>query len=115
MTSSRLSVPVAALAGLLSVLAGLAMGHLVGGLISSGASPFLAVGATAIDLTPSWLKDFAIRSFGSYDKIVLLVVMAVVTGVIGLAAGLASRRSPTPGLGVIAVLGVLASAAVLSR
>jgi DMSO/TMAO reductase YedYZ molybdopterin-dependent catalytic subunit len=115
MTSSRLSVPVAALAGLLSMLAGLATGHLGGGLISPGASPFLAVGATAIDLTPSWLKDFAVRNFGSYDKIVLLLVMAVVTGVIGLAAGLASRRSPTPGLGVIAVLGVLASAAVLSR
>src|SRR5215470_11252007 len=113
MTSSRLSIPVAALVGLLSVAAGLATGQLVAGLISPGASPFLAVGAAAIDLTPSWLKDFAVRAFGSYDKIVLLVGMAVVLAVLGLAAGLVSRRSATPGLGLIAVLGVLAGAAAL--
>jgi hypothetical protein len=45
MTSSRLSVSVAALVGLLPMAAGLAMGHLVGGLVSSIASPFLAVDA----------------------------------------------------------------------
>lgn len=115
MTSSRLSGPVAALAGLLSVAAGLAAGHLVGGLISPSASPFLAVGNSAIDLTPAFLKDFAIREFGSYDKLVLLGGMAVVIGVIGLAIGLASRRSRTPGLMLIVVLGVLAGVAVLSR
>ncbi|HET9255873.1 MAG TPA: molybdopterin-dependent oxidoreductase [Pseudonocardiaceae bacterium] len=115
MTSDRLPVPVAALAGLLSVAAGLATGHLLGGFISPGASAFLAVGAAAIDLTPSWLKDFAVRAFGSYDKIVLLGGMAVVLAVLGLAAGLVSRRSATPGLWLLAVLGVLAGAAVISR
>jgi hypothetical protein len=69
--TSRLSVPVAALFGVLSMIAGLAVGHLVGGLISPMSSPFLAVGATAIDLTPMWLKDFAVGTFGSYDKVVL--------------------------------------------
>ncbi len=115
MTSTRLSVPVAALVGLLPMAAGLATGHLVGGLISPTASPFVAVGSSAIDLTPTWLKDFAVRSFGSYDKLVLLSGMAVVIGVIGLAAGLASRRSRTPGLVLIVVLGALAGVAVLSR
>lgn len=115
MTSSRLSGPVAALAGLLSVAAGLAAGHLVGGLISPTASPFLAVGNSAIDLTPAWLKDFAVREFGSYDKLVLLAGMAVVVGLIGLVAGLVSRRSRTPGLVLIVVLGIVANAAVLSR
>lgn len=43
--SSRLSVPVAALVGLLSMVAGLAVGHLVGGFISPTASPFFAVSA----------------------------------------------------------------------
>ncbi|MGH3695643.1 MAG: molybdopterin-dependent oxidoreductase [Pseudonocardiaceae bacterium] len=115
MTSTRLSVPVAAMVGLLAMAAGLATGHLVGGLISPSASPFVAVGATAIDLTPTWLKDFAVRSFGSYDKLVLLSGMALVIGLIGVAAGLVSRRSRTPGLMLIIVLGVLAAAAVLSR
>ncbi|MGH3590292.1 MAG: molybdopterin-dependent oxidoreductase, partial [Pseudonocardiaceae bacterium] len=105
----------AGLVGLLSMVAGLAIGHLVGGFISPTASPFLAVGASAIDLTPLWLKDFAVRTFGSYDKVVLLSGMAVVIGLVGVVAGLISRRSRIPGLVLIVVLGVVASFAVLSR
>ena len=114
-TPSRLSVPVAAVVGLLSMVAGLAAGHLVGGVISPNASPFLAVGGSAIDLTPLWLKDFAVRTFGSYDKVVLLSGMAVVIGLVGVVAGVLSRRSRTPGLVVFVVLGVVAGVAVLSR
>lgn len=113
--TSRLSVPVAALVGVLSMVAGLAVGHLVGGLISPSSSPFLAVGGTAIDFTPLWLKDFAVSSFGSYDKVVLLSGMAVVIGLVGVAAGLLSRRSRTPGLVLLVVLGVIATLAVLTR
>jgi DMSO/TMAO reductase YedYZ molybdopterin-dependent catalytic subunit len=113
--SPRLSAPVAALVGLLSMAAGLATGHLVGGFLSPTASPFLAVGASAIDLTPLWLKDFAVRAFGSYDKVVLLSGMAAVVGLVAVVAGLISRRSRTPGLVLIVVLGVVASVAVLSR
>ncbi|MFY9808077.1 MAG: molybdopterin-dependent oxidoreductase [Pseudonocardiaceae bacterium] len=113
--SSRLSALVAGLIGLLSMAAGLATGHLVGGFISPTASPFLAVGASAIDLTPLWLKDFAVRAFGTYDKVVLLSGMAAVIGLVGVVAGLISRRSRTPGLVLIVVLGVVASVAVLSR
>ncbi|HJT04692.1 MAG TPA: molybdopterin-binding protein, partial [Pseudonocardiaceae bacterium] len=119
MTSTRLrapmAAPVAAAAGLLSMAAGLAVGHLVGALISPSASPLLAVGATAIDLTPTWLKDFAVRTFGTYDKVVLLSGMAVVIAVVGVVAGLISRRSRTPGLVLIVVLGVIADVAVLTR
>ncbi len=112
---SRLSAPVAALIGLLSMVAGLAVGHLVGGFISPSSSPFLAVGGAAIDLTPTWLKDFAVRTFGSYDKVVLLSGMAVVIGLFGVAAGMLSRRSRLPGLVLIVVLGVVATVAVLTR
>ncbi len=115
MTSSRLSVPVAALVGVLSVAAGLALGHLVGGLVSPTASPFFAVGHTAIALTPSWLKDFAVRTFGVHAKTVLLLGMAVVIGLFGVAAGALSRRSRTPGLVLIVALGMVAIAAVLTR
>ena len=47
MTSFRLSVPVAALVGLLPMVTGLATGHLVGGLVSPTSLPFLAVGASS--------------------------------------------------------------------
>ncbi len=111
----RLSAPVAALVGLLSVAAGLGVGHLVAGLVSPTASPFLAVGSTAIDLTPIGLKDFAVRSFGTYDKTVLLMGMAVVIALVGVATGLVSRRSRVPGLIVILLLGAVSVAAVMTR
>jgi DMSO/TMAO reductase YedYZ molybdopterin-dependent catalytic subunit len=113
--TSRLSVPVAALIGLLAVVGGLAVGQLVGGFLSPSSSPFLAVGGTAIDFTPLWLKDFAVRTFGSYDKDILLSGMAVVIGLVGVAAGVLSRRSRGPGLVLLVVLGVVATLAVLTR
>jgi hypothetical protein len=88
---------------------------LVGGFITPSSSPFLAVGGTAIDLTPIWLKDFAVRTFGSYDNVVLLLGMAVMIGLIGVTAGLLSRRSRTPGLMLFVVLGIVATVAVLTR
>ncbi|GGU42915.1 molybdopterin-dependent oxidoreductase [Lentzea flava] len=103
------------LLGLVSVAAALAAGHLVAGLVSPLASPFLAVGNTAIDLTPHPVKDFAIRAFGENDKLVLLGGMAVVLAVLGAVAGLVSRRSPWPGTALAAVLGLLGIAAVLAR
>jgi DMSO/TMAO reductase YedYZ molybdopterin-dependent catalytic subunit len=114
-TMPRLSAPVAGSVGLLSMAAGLGTGHLVGELISPTASPFLAVGGSAIDLTPIWLKDFAVRSFGTNDKVVLLLGMAVVITVVGAVAGMLSRYSPTRGLVLMACLGVVATVAVLSR
>jgi hypothetical protein len=109
------SVSLAGLVGLLSIATGLGTGHLVGELILPTASPFLAVGASAIDLTPTGLKDFAVRSFGTYDKVVLLLGMAVVIALAGLVAGLLSRRSSTGGLIMIVCLGAIATVAMLSR
>jgi DMSO/TMAO reductase YedYZ molybdopterin-dependent catalytic subunit len=114
-SASSIAAVVAATAGLLSMAAGLALGHLVGVLISPTASPFLAVGSSAVDLAPAWLKDFAVSTFGSYDKIVLLAGMAVVIAMIGVIAGLISRRTAVPGLMLFGVLGLIAGIAVGSR
>ena len=77
--------------GLLSAGVAIAVAHLVAGFVGREASPVIAVGSTAIDLTPEWLKSFAIRTFGSNDKTVLLigigVVLAVVAAVLGMALG----------------------------
>ncbi|ANZ43129.1 molybdopterin-binding protein [Lentzea guizhouensis] len=100
---------------MVSVAAALAAGHLVAALVNPLASPFLAVGNTAIDLTPHPVKDFAIRTFGENDKLVLLAGMAVVLAGLGVLAGLLSRRSPWPGMALAALLGLLGVAAVLAR
>ncbi|WP_447004629.1 molybdopterin-dependent oxidoreductase [Saccharothrix isguenensis] len=94
----------AALVGILGVAAALAAGHLVAGLVGPSASPFLAVGNTAIDFTPSAVKDFAIRAFGTADKLVLLLGMAVVVGLLGAVAVLYR-----PDLGRLGVLAPVAS------
>ncbi|GAB2824238.1 molybdopterin-dependent oxidoreductase [Lentzea nigeriaca] len=105
----------AALVGLLAIIAALAAGHLVAAFVGLSASPYLAVGNAAIDLTPSWLKEFAVSTFGTADKLVLLTGMAVVLAGVGVAAGLASRKSPTPGTVVAVVLGLVGVVAVLNR
>ncbi|KAA9155425.1 molybdopterin-dependent oxidoreductase [Amycolatopsis acidicola] len=100
---------------MLALVAALAAGHLVAAFISVNASPYLAVGNGAIDLTPVWLKEFAVRSFGTHDKLVLLSGMAAVLVVAAAVAGLVSRHSPWPGTLVIGVFGLVGLFAVYER
>lgn len=113
--STRLPSAVAALVGVLGMGAALAVGHLVAGVLTANASPFLAVGNTAIDLAPAPVKDFAIRTFGTHDKLVLIGGMAIVLLGFAVIAGLLSRRVPWPGTVLAVALGGLAVAAVLTR
>ncbi|WP_051791640.1 molybdopterin-dependent oxidoreductase [Amycolatopsis jejuensis] len=113
MTTTRR--PAAALCGVLALLAALAAGQLVAALINGNASPYLAVGNSAIDLTPLPVKDFAVRTFGTYDKAVLLGGMAVLLLLVAAAAGLLSRRSPWPGVVIVAGFGLVGGVAVYSR
>jgi len=115
MDTARLTRSTAILVGLLSGAVALGVGHLVAGLVGLSASPYLAVGNTAIDYTPTALKDFAVRTFGTYDKVVLLGGMAAVILVFVAVAGVLSRRRPTPGMVLIGVLGVIGMLAIFKR
>ena len=119
--SGRITAPQAALAGLLAgaltvgaaeLLAALLVRFGVGG---GQASPVVAVGDAFVDRTPGWLKDVAIRTFGSNDKVVLLASVGVVLAVLAVVAGLAARRRLEAGIGVVVLLGVVAAAAVATR
>ncbi|WP_246257512.1 molybdopterin-dependent oxidoreductase [Amycolatopsis anabasis] len=114
-TRPRLAARPAALIGVLALLAALAAGHLVAGFVGPNASPYLAVGNSAIDVTPSWLKDFAVSTFGTHDKVVLLLGMAVVLLGLAVLAGLLSRRSHLPGLVLVAVFGAVGVLAAYDR
>ncbi|WP_328610701.1 molybdopterin-dependent oxidoreductase [Amycolatopsis sp. NBC_00345] len=111
----RLRLPSAGLCGVLALVAALAAGHLVAGFISINASPYLAVGNGAIDLTPVELKDFAVRTFGTYDKVVLLGGMAAVMVVVSALAGVVSARSRWPGVVIVALFGLVGGFAVFER
>ncbi len=95
---------------MLALAAGLAAAELVAGALARGTTPFVAVGETFIDMTPGWLKDFAIEWFGTADKAVLLGGMAVVLVALGVGVGVLSERRP--GAGHLAALALLAVAGI---
>jgi DMSO/TMAO reductase YedYZ molybdopterin-dependent catalytic subunit len=104
-----------ALMGVLVLAVSLGVGQVVAATISGLSSPLLAVGETAIDATPEWLKSFAIRTFGSHDKGALLVGIVVVLGMLSAAIGIASRRYPWVGYAGLIALTALGIAAALGR
>lgn len=101
--------------GVLATLVGIGLAHLAAGLTDPASSPVLAVGSAVIDLTPTPMKEWAIRQFGSADKAIL--VGSVMAGVLLLAAlaGVLARRSLVAGAGLLAVLVLVAGGAVLTR
>ncbi len=105
----------AALTGLLAAGTAIAVGHLVAVLVAPAASPFLAVGSTFIDLTPEWLKSFAIQTFGSNDKTALLAGIGLVLAAVAIAIGLIGRRWPRVAMAAVAGLGVVGGVAALLR
>ncbi len=78
-------------------------------------SAILALGGAFIDRTPSWLKDFAVATFGVHDKIALLASMAVVLVLAAAVAGVVAARSIRAGVLLVLLLVAVASAAVWSR
>jgi DMSO/TMAO reductase YedYZ molybdopterin-dependent catalytic subunit len=96
------------------VTAGVTLGvaHLVAGWVDAAASPVITVGEAAIDSSPTWLKSFAIRSFGANDKQVLLLGIGLVIAAAAIAIGNAALRRPRSGwigLAILAGVGVLAA------
>jgi DMSO/TMAO reductase YedYZ molybdopterin-dependent catalytic subunit len=74
--------------------------------------PIVAVGNRFIDATPKWLKKFAISTFGTADKAVLLFGIALVLIAAAVAVGrMAAKRFRAAAIGcaVLAVLGVIAA------
>jgi DMSO/TMAO reductase YedYZ molybdopterin-dependent catalytic subunit len=101
------------LAGVLTGAVALGVAELTAAITGPRGAPVIAVGETAINLTPVPVKDFAIAYFGSHDKealisgiVVLLIAFAALIGVLAvrrMAYGLA-------GLAIFAGVGVAAAA-----
>ena len=100
------------LAGLLTGAVALGVAELTAAVTGPRGAPVVAVGETAINLTPVPVKEFAIAHFGSHDKVALiagiLVLLAAFAALIGV---LAARRLAygLAALGVFAAVGVAAA------
>ncbi|WP_053205289.1 molybdopterin-dependent oxidoreductase [Jiangella muralis] len=104
-----------ALAGVVALGLGLAVAEIVAGALGRAETPVVAVGEEFIDHTPGWLKDFAVETFGTNDKTVLLAGMGVVLVLLGAVIGLLTARSRGIGLLAATVLLVIAGLAVNAR
>ncbi|WP_368499814.1 molybdopterin-dependent oxidoreductase [Herbiconiux sp. A18JL235] len=105
----------AAVAGVVSAGALLAVAEAVALLTGRDGGPLLAVGSFVIDIVPRWAKEFAIETFGENDKLFLLLSLGVAVVIAAAIAGLLQLVRPPLGLVLVALAGALAVAAVVTR
>jgi DMSO/TMAO reductase YedYZ molybdopterin-dependent catalytic subunit len=101
--------------GLLAAVAGLSTAHLIAQFFAPNSSPVIAVGGAAIDAAPTPLKEWAIREFGTNDKLILLSGIAFVLALLAIAIGVLACRNFRIGAAAMTVLGVVAGTAALNR
>ncbi|MEU3241550.1 molybdopterin-dependent oxidoreductase [Streptomyces sp. NPDC006875] len=105
----------AALSGLLAGYAALAFAELVSAFVRPEAGPVVAVGSAAIDRTPTPVKDWAIRHFGTDDKLVLQLGILAALAALAILLGLLAKAHRRTGAAGVLVFGVVGAAAALSR
>lgn len=101
--------------GVLATLAAVGLAHAVAAVLNPASSPVLAVGSAVIDLTPTPMKEWAIRTFGSADKPIL--IGSVLAGVLLFSAfaGAMARTRFRLGAGLLLAQVGVAAIAVLTR
>ncbi|MBX6384621.1 MAG: molybdopterin-dependent oxidoreductase [Microbispora sp.] len=105
----------AAVTGIVAGAVALGAAQIVAGLIDPGAAPVVAVGGVVVDATPGGVKEWAIGTFGSADKPVLLGGIVVVLALVAAGLGLLARRRAAHGTLGLALFGLVGAAAALSR
>jgi DMSO/TMAO reductase YedYZ molybdopterin-dependent catalytic subunit len=104
-----------AMAGVAAAAVALGVTQLFAVFLGPEADARIAVGSAVIDLTPGPVKEWAIQTFGTADKLVLSVlVVAVIAAIAAVTAQYETRRVPV-GSATIVLAGVAGCAAVLSR
>ena len=110
-----------AAAGLVAVGVAIAVAELLSALgrwftwFGEPSSPLTSLANGFIELTPGWLKNWAVGVFGVHDKTALAIGMGVVLLALAATLGWFWSRSRALGGAVLAVLCVIVMAAVLTR
>src|ERR1700756_3822231 len=103
------------IAGVAAASVSLGVAQLVGIPFGARADARAAIGSVAVDLTPGPIKEWAIQTLGSLDKLFVAVVVLVVIATIAAIAGTVETRRRPLGSAVIGAAGVIGCIAVLSR
>ncbi|MEU1706186.1 sulfite oxidase [Streptomyces sp. NPDC005706] len=113
--SGPLRVTAGALAGAVAGFASLALAELVSAAVRPQAGPVVAVGGAAIDRTPATVKDWAVRNFGTDDKLVLQLGILAVLALFAFALGIAALRFRKAGAAGVLLFGVVGALAATGR
>ncbi|MFJ8660242.1 molybdopterin-dependent oxidoreductase [Streptomyces sp. NPDC093795] len=105
----------AALGGLVAAYVSLAVADLVASRVRPEAGPVLAIGDAVVDRTPAVVKDWAIRTFGESDKVILQLGILVLLALIALGIGLLALRHRLLGALAVAAFGLLGALAAVTR
>ncbi|MFI1371892.1 sulfite oxidase [Streptomyces longwoodensis] len=105
----------AALSGVLAGFTALAVAEPVAAAVRPQSGPVVAVGGASIDATPAAVKDWAIRHFGTDDKLVLQLGILAVLTLLALALGVLALRYRRVGAAGVLLFGAVGAAAAVSR
>ncbi len=103
----RRNIGAGALFGVLAAAVAVGVGDLVAVATGQSGAPELAVGSALINLAPVSAKDFAIRTFGTNDKLVLVTAVLAVLAVVAAIAGILALRRAWLGIGIVVAFGVI--------
>lgn len=103
------------MAGVLAALAAVGVGHGLAAVWNPVASPLLAVGSALIDAAPTPAKEFAVRTFGTNDKPILIGSVGVALLVLAAGLGLIAWRHRRIALAGISMLGFAGLVAAVAR
>ncbi|ALE07946.1 oxidoreductase [Arthrobacter sp. ERGS1:01] len=92
-----------------------AVAQILSAFFATVSSPLTSMGSTFIDFTPPWMKNFAIATFGTNDKTVLLLSLTVGAIVLAAAAGVVARRKFVAGAAMVVAFAVVMGACIISR
>lgn len=104
-----------ALSGALAGFAGLGFAELVSAAVRPQAGPVVAVGGAAVDRTPAAVKDWAIRNFGTGDKLVLESAIYGALALFSVALGIVALRFRSAGAAGVLVFGAVGAVAAVGR
>ena len=104
------------LVGVLSLGAGLVLAELLAALLTTNSSTVVEVGNRVVDLVPKPMRDWAISTFGTNDKLVLLVGVGAVLIALAAVVGVMSLRGHrSAAVALVAVVSIVGALSALGR
>ncbi|MEV0644936.1 molybdopterin-dependent oxidoreductase [Phytomonospora sp. NPDC050363] len=103
-----------ALIGLVSFAVAVSVAEFLAAVLRAG-SPFLIVGSTIIDATPTPVKEYAVREFGTADKPILLGTVAAGMALVAVVTGIVARRRMWIGVVVLVAFGAAGAVMAMIR